>query len=104
MTPKLTELIDRAATLSPQERLDLLTYLQSSPDRVKLWSLSQDAIASGNDEITKVLAEWQKRDRKDELQQVEPNANRSISSKYAGTLEFSDAEFEAMLKELEDDK
>ncbi len=68
MTPKLTELIDRAATLSPQERLDLLTYLQSAPDR------------------------------------SETNTNRSIASKYAGSLEFTDAEFVAMLKELEEDK
>ena len=39
MTPKLTELIDRAATLTPQERVELLTYLQSTPER---WDLSQD--------------------------------------------------------------
>ena len=101
MTPKLTELIDRAATLSPQERLDLLTYLQSTPER---WDLSPDTIASRNAETRRVLAEWREQDNEDELEQEETNESRSIASKYAGSLEFSDAEFAAMLKELEEDK
>lgn len=66
MTPKLTELIDsakptlreRAATLTPQERLELLTYLQPTPDRPELWDLSPATIASRNAEMRKVLAEW----------------------------------------------
>jgi hypothetical protein len=101
MTPKLTELIDRAATLTPQERVELLTYLQSTPER---WDLSQDTIASRNAETRRLLAEWREQDNEDELEREETNENRSIASKYAGSLEFSDAEFAAMLKELEEDK
>jgi hypothetical protein len=101
MTPKLTELIDRAATLTPQERVELLTYLQSTPEH---WDLSQDKIASRNAKTRRVLAEWQEQDNEDEPDREETNEDRSIASKYAGSLEFSDAEFAAMLKELEEDK
>ncbi len=101
MTPKLTELIDRAATLTPQERVELLTYLQSTPER---WDLSQDTIASRNAKTRRILAEWREQDNEDELAREETNEDRSIASKYAGSLEFSDAEFAAMLKELEEDK
>jgi hypothetical protein len=101
MTPKLTELIDRAATLTPQERVELLTYLQSTPER---WDLSQDTISSRNAKTRRVLAEWREQDNEDELEREETNEDRSIASKYAGSLEFSDAEFAAMLKELEEDK
>jgi hypothetical protein len=103
MTPKLTELIDRAATLTPQERVELLTYLQSTPER---WDFSQDTISSRNATTRRVLAEWQKQDEdeEDELEREETNENRSIASKYAGSLEFSDADFAAMLKEVEEDK
>jgi hypothetical protein len=101
MTPKLTELIDRAATLTPQERVELLTYLQSTPER---GDLSQDTIASRNAKARRVLAEWREQDNENELERDETNENRSIASKYAGSLEFSDAEFAAMLKELEEDK
>jgi hypothetical protein len=99
MIPKLTELIDRAATLTPQERVELLTYLQSTPER---GDLSQNTISSRNAKT--VLAEWREQDNEDELEREETNENRSIASKYAGSLEFSDAEFAAMLKELEEDK
>jgi plasmid maintenance system antidote protein VapI len=101
MTPKLTELIDRAATLTPQEIVKLLTYLQSTPER---WDLSQNTIASRNAKIRRVLAQWREQDNEDEQEREETNENRSISSKYAGSLEFSDAEFAAMLKELEEAK
>jgi hypothetical protein len=101
MTPKLTELIDRAATLTPQERVALLTYLQSTPER---WDLSQNTIASRNAEIRRVLAQWREQDNEDEQEREETNENRSIASKYASSLEFSDAEFAAMLKELEEAK
>jgi arylsulfatase A-like enzyme len=101
MIPKLTELIDRAATLTPQERVELLTYLQSTPER---WDLSQNTISSRNAKTRRVLAEWREQDNEDELEREETNENRSIASKYAGCLEFSDAEFAAMLKELEEDK
>jgi hypothetical protein len=101
MTPKLTELIDRASTLSPQERLDLLTYLQSTPERADLGDLSQDEVISRN---IKFIAELRERSNKNELEGSETNTDRSIASKYAGSLEFTDAEFAAMLKELEEDK
>jgi hypothetical protein len=101
MTPKLTELIDRAATLSPQERLDLLTYLQSASDRADLWDLFQDEIVSSN---VKFITELRERYHKNELERLETKTDGSIASKYAGSLEFSDAEFAAMLKELEEDK
>lgn len=87
--------------MTPQEIVELLTYIQSTPER---WDLSQDTIASRNAEIRRVLAQWREQDNEDELEPEETNENRSIASKYAGSLEFSDAEFAAMLKELEEAK
>jgi hypothetical protein len=48
MSPKLTQLIEQSAALSPQERLELAAHLkspQNSPDR---WDLSEAAIAKRN--------------------------------------------------------
>jgi predicted nucleic acid-binding protein len=69
MSPKLTQLIEQSATLSPQERLELATHLksaQNSPDR---WDLSEAAIAKRNIEMRQVLAEW--RETGDEVEQTE---------------------------------
>jgi hypothetical protein len=102
MSTKLTQLIAESATLSPQERLELAAYLkslQNSPDR---WDLSAAAIARQNAEMRKLLAEW--REMGDEVEQSETIEHQSIAAKYAGSLEFSDDEFAAMLKELEEDK
>ena len=69
MSPKLTQLIEQSAALSPQERLELATHLklsQNSPDR---WDLSEAAIAQRNVEMRQVLAEW--RETGDEVEQTE---------------------------------
>ena len=69
MSPELTRLIERSATLSLQERLELATYLQASQNTPDRWDLSETAIAKRNTELRKVLAQW--RDMGDEVEQTE---------------------------------
>ena len=69
MSPELTRLIERSATLSLQERLELATYLQASQNTPDRWDLSETAIAIRNAELRKVLAQW--RDMGDEVEQTE---------------------------------
>jgi hypothetical protein len=40
MSPKLTQLIEQSAALSPQERLELATHLKSSQNSPDRWDLS----------------------------------------------------------------
>jgi hypothetical protein len=69
MSPKLTQLIEQSAALSPQERLELATHLKSSQDSLDRWDLSEASIAKRNAEMRQVLAEW--RETGDELEQTE---------------------------------
>ena len=69
MSPELTRLIERSATLSLQERLELATYLQAPQNTPDRWDLSETAIAKRNAELRKVLAQW--RDMGDEVEQTE---------------------------------
>ena len=69
MSPELTRLIERSATLSLQERLELATYLQASQHTPDRWDLSETVIAKRNAELRKVLAQW--RDMGDEVEQTE---------------------------------
>ena len=69
MSPELTRLIERSATLSLQERLELATYLQAPQNTPDRWDLSETAIARRNAELRKVLAQW--RDMGDEAEQTE---------------------------------
>jgi hypothetical protein len=69
MSPKLTQLIEQSATLSPQERLELATHLKSLQNSPDLWDLSEAAIAKRNLEMRQVLAEW--RETGDEVEQTE---------------------------------
>ena len=68
MSPELTRLIERSATLSLQERLELATYLQASQNTPDRWDLSETAITRRNTELRKVLAQW--RDMGDEVEQT----------------------------------
>lgn len=69
MSPKLTQLIEQSAALSPQERLELATHLKSSRDSPDRWDLSEAAVAKRNAEMRQVLAEW--REMGDEAEQTE---------------------------------
>jgi hypothetical protein len=69
MSPKLTELIEQSASLSPQERLELATHLKSSQNSPDRWDLSEATIANRNAEMRQVLAEW--REMGDEVEQTE---------------------------------
>ena len=69
MSPNLTQLIERSATLSPQERLELATHLKSSQNSPDRWDLSEAEIARRNAAMRKVLAEW--RETGDEVEQTE---------------------------------
>ena len=57
MSPKLTQLIEQSATLSPQERSELATHLKSSQNSSDRWDLSEASIAKRNVEMRQVLAE-----------------------------------------------
>ena len=69
MSPKLTQLIEQSAALSPQERSELAAYLKSSQNSHNRWDLSEAAIAKRNVEMRQVLAEW--RETGDEVEQTE---------------------------------
>jgi hypothetical protein len=69
MSPNLTQLIEQSAALSPQERLELATHLQSPQNTPDRWDLSEAAIAKRNVEMRQVLAEW--RETGDEVEQTE---------------------------------
>jgi hypothetical protein len=69
MSPKLTQLIEQSAALSPQERLELAAHLKSSQDSPDRWDLSEASIAKRNVEMRQVLAEW--RETGDEVEQTE---------------------------------
>jgi hypothetical protein len=69
MSPKLTQLIEQSAALSPQERLELAAHLKSAQDSPDRWDLSEAEIARRNAAMRKVLAEW--RETGDEVEQTE---------------------------------
>jgi hypothetical protein len=69
MSPKLTQLIEQSATLSPQERLELAKHLKLSQNSPERWDLSEATIAKRNEEMRQVLAEW--RETGDEAEQTE---------------------------------
>jgi hypothetical protein len=69
MSPNLTQLIEQSATLSPQERLELATHLQSSQNSPDRLDLSEATIARRNVKMRQVLAQW--RDMGDEEEQTE---------------------------------
>jgi orotate phosphoribosyltransferase-like protein len=69
MSPKLTQLIEQSAALSPQERLELATHLKLSQNTPINWDLSEAAIAKRNLEMRQVLAEW--RETGEEVEQTE---------------------------------
>jgi hypothetical protein len=77
MSPNLTQLIERSVTLSPQERLELATHLQSSQNSPDRWDLSEATIARRNIKMRQVLAEW--RDMGDEEEQTETLEELKIS-------------------------
>ena len=69
MSPKLTQLIEQSAALSPPEKLELATHLKSSQHSPDRWDLSEAVIARRNVEMRQVLAEW--RETGDEVEQTE---------------------------------
>jgi hypothetical protein len=69
MSPNLTQLIEQSASLSPQEKLELATHLQSLQNSPDFWDLSEVEIAKRNTQMRAALAEW--RDMGDEEEQTE---------------------------------
>lgn len=77
MSPNLTQLIEQSAALSPQERLELATHLQSTQNSLDRWDLSEAAIAKRSVEMRQVLAEW--REMGDEKEQTETWTELKVS-------------------------
>jgi hypothetical protein len=77
MSPNLTQLIEQSAALSPQERLEPATHLQSTQNSLDRWDLSEAAIAKRSVEMRQVLAEW--REMGDEEEQTETWTELKVS-------------------------